>query len=376
MKVARHDSRVTSHPFARQWRALLAAACLGLLPGCANLTYYMQSVSGQLDIWRRERPIAEILRDPAASDTLKRKLETVLEIRDYASRELALPDNASYRQYADLGRPYVVWNVFAADELSVQPLQWCFFMVGCVSYRGYFAKDDAEAFAAETARLGHDVYVGPVPAYSTLGYFTDPVLNTFLHYPDYELARLLFHELSHQVVYVRDDSVFNESFAVTVEEEGIQRWLARTGDPKALAAFQRVQGIRAAFLELVRKCRDELAALYRSDLPADAKRVRKAEILAALDEEYRRVKRDEWAGYAGYDQWFARKPNNAQLASVAIYSQKVPAFQELLRREGGDLPRFYRAAKELAALPKEERETKLRALAPDIIFRMLKEGQK
>ncbi len=355
-----HLSLVTYHALAA--RALVIAA-LVLLAGCSNLGYYVQSVSGQLDIWRRERPIEEMLKDPAASDSLKRKLATVLDIRAYASRELGLPDNRSYRQYADLGRPFVVWNVFATGELSIQPVHWCFFMVGCVSYRGYFAKEDAEAFAAETARLGHDVYVGPVPAYSTLGYFTDPVLNTFIQYPDYELARLLFHELSHQVVYVRDDTIFNESFAVTVEQEGMRRWLARAADERERTAFERAQRIRAQFIALVRKYREELAALYGSELAPAVKRERKAEVLRALDREYRRMKQDEWGGYAGYDAWFARTPNNAQLVSVAIYSQMVPAFQELLRREDGDLPRFYRAAKELAALPKEERQRKLQALA-------------
>ncbi|HZM47250.1 MAG TPA: aminopeptidase [Burkholderiales bacterium] len=354
----------------------VAIVSLALLAGCSNLSYYMQSVGGQLDIWRRERPIEEVLKDPATPEALRRKLATILEIRAYASRELGLPDNRSYRQYADLGRPYVVWNVFATREFSVEPEKWCFLMVGCVSYRGYFAKEDADAFAAETARLDHDVYVGPVPAYSTLGYFTDPVLNTFVHYPDYEIARLLFHELSHQLVYVRDDTVFNESFAVAVEQEGVRRWLGRSGDAQQSAAFERFQGIRTAFMQLVHKHRDELAALYRSDLAPDAMRVRKSEILRALGEEYRSVKERDWGGYAGYDPWFARKPNNAQLASIALYSQMVPAFQELLRREGGDLAMFYRAVKQLAALPKDDREAKLQALAPDIIFRPTKENEK
>ena len=363
-----HLSRITYH-------AVAALAAL-LLTGCSNLSYYVQSVSGQLDIWRRERPIEEILKDPAMPEALRRKLATVLEIRAYASRELGLPDNRSYRQYADLGRPFVVWNVFATAEFSVQPVHWCFLMVGCVSYRGYFAKADADAFAIETARLGHDVYVGPVPAYSTLGYFTDPVLNTFIHYPDYELARLLFHELSHQLVYVRDDTLFNESFAVAVEQEGMRRWLARSGDGQQQVAFERLQRIRAAFLQLVHKHREELAALYRSGAAPDAMRVRKTEILRALEEEYQTVKQRDWGGYSGYDPWFARKPNNAQLASIAIYSQMVPAFQALLRQEDGELPRFYRAVKALAALPKDDRDAKLQALAPDIIFRPTKENGK
>ena len=372
-----HLSPITYHAVAARRYARLAVVCAALLlAGCSNISYYMQSVSGQLDIWRRERPIEEILKDAATPEALRRKLATVLEIRVFASRELGLPDNRSYRQYADLGRPFVVWNVFAAPEFSVQPVHWCFLMVGCVSYRGYFAKADADAFAVETARLGHDVYIGPVPAYSTLGYFTDPVLNTFIHYPDYELARLLFHELSHQLVYVRDDTLFNESFAVAVEQEGVRRWLARSGDAQQQAAFERFQRIRAAFMQLVHRHREELAALYRSGAAPDAMRARKSEILRALDQEYQTVKQRDWGGYAGYDPWFARKPNNAQLASIAIYSQMVPAFQALLRQEEGDLPRFYRAVKALAALPKDDRDAKLQALAPDIIFRTTKENGK
>src|SRR5262245_26976391 len=258
--------------------ARLGLVCvLALAGGCSNFGYYRQSMSGQLDIWRRERAIEDVIKDPATPDTLKRKLATVLEIRAFASRELGLPDNRSYRIYADLERPYVVWNVFASEEFSVQPMQWCFLMAGCVSYRGYFSREDADRFAAIHAGQGYDVYVGPVPAYSTLGYFPDPVLNTFIHYPNAEIARLLFHELSHQVAYVRDDTVFNESFAVAVEQEGVRRWLARFGDAKQLAAFERSQRIRAGFARLVRAHREALAGLYRSGLPADAMRARKAE---------------------------------------------------------------------------------------------------
>jgi predicted aminopeptidase len=349
-----------------RWSLVVATASLLLLNGCANIGYYLQSVSGQLELWRRERPIQDLVEDQATPDPLRRKLKTVLEIRAFASRELGLPDNRSYRLYADLKRPYVVWNVFAAQEFSVQPMQWCFMLVGCVSYRGYFAKEDADRFAAEYAGQGNDVYIGPVPAYSTLGWFPDPVLNTFVHYPDVEIARLIFHELSHQVVYVRDDTVFNESFAVAVEQEGVRRWLGGHGDDAQHTAFERTQRIRAGFVQLVRKYRGQLDALYKTNLAPEAMRARKAEIFKALEHEYESVKKQDWGGFAGYDAWFGRKPNNAQLASVAIYTQMVPAFQALLAREGGDLARFYAAVKELALLPKEERNARLAALAPQV----------
>ena len=343
---------------------LIIAAWVALLAGgCANVGYYFQSVGGQLDIWRRERPVEEVIADPATPAALKERLARVLEIRAFASRELGLPDNASYHRYADLGRPYVVWNVFAAPEFSVQPLQSCFLFAGCVSYRGYFAREDAEQYSAGLSGEGYDVYIGGVAAYSTLGWFADPVLNTFIHYPDTEIARLIFHELAHQVAYARDDTVFNESFAVAVEQEGVRRWLAVGGDAGELRLFDQRRRIRAEFSGLVQNYRERLDALYRTRLAPDSMRDRKRAILAELASEYRSLKAG-WGGFTGYDSWFAGTPNNAQLASVAVYSQQVPAFEALLAREGGSLARFYAAAKDLAALPREERDARMRALVP------------
>ncbi|MCC7485011.1 MAG: aminopeptidase [Burkholderiales bacterium] len=344
---------------ARVVAVIVAASVLG---GCANAGYYLQSIGGQFEIWRRERPIADVIRDPATPEALRARLRTVLGIREFASRELALPDNESYRRYADLARPYAVWNVFATAEFSVDPEQWCFPVAGCVSYRGYFSREGAERFAAELARAGRDVYVGPVPAYSTLGWFADPVLNTFVHYPEAELARLVFHELAHQVIYVRDDTAFNESFAVALEREGVRRWLERGADPANFRAFERTQRMRSDFARLVVRYRGELARLYRSELDATAMRARKREILGALETEYRRSRDGEWGGYAGFDGWFAGRLNNAQLASVVLYDRWVAAFSALLAREGGDLARFYAAARELAALPKAERDGRLAGL--------------
>lgn len=365
LSVVRHFVTASlRHVFAARGSTLLAAACLALLvSGCANVSYYIQSVSGQLDVWRRERPIAEVIADPATTQALKDRLARVLEVRAFASRELGLPDNASYRRYADLGRPFVVWNVFAAPEFSVQPLQSCFLFAGCVSYRGYFAREDAERYSAGLAEQGHDIYIGGVPAYSTLGYFADPVLNTFIHYPEAEIARLIFHELAHQVAYARDDTVFNESFAVAVEQEGVRRWLARSGDAKQREQFERGRRIRAEFASLVQKHRERLDALYRTALAPDAMRGRKREILTELEGEYQSLQAG-WGGYSGHDHWFASKPNNAQLASVVAYSQRVTAFEALLGREGGDLSAFYAAVKSLAALPKDERDVRLAALLP------------
>lgn len=342
----------------------IAVGLVLLAGGCANVGYYLQSVRGQLDIWQRERAIEAVIRDPETPAELRGRLERVVQIRDFASRELRLPDNRSYRRYADLGRPYVVWNVFAAEEFSVEPRKWCFLFAGCVGYRGYFDRAEADNFAADLARQGYDVYVAGVPAYSTLGWFADPVLNTFICFPESEIARLIFHELAHQVMYVRDDTVFNESFAVAVETEGVRRWLEHTGDERGKAEFRKAQQRRADFVALIQDYRAKLEALYRTRIAPEAMRSRKAALFAELEREYERLKA-AWGGFTGYDGWFARKPNNAQIASVAIYTRQLPAFQALLRREGGDLERFYAAARKLAALEKEERDRQLRELAAE-----------
>jgi predicted aminopeptidase len=335
--------------------ALVAALALA---GCVNLPYYLQSVRGQLDIWSRQQDIESVIAKPETAEPLREKLKSVLAVREFASAELALPRNGSYRSYANLERPYVVWNVFATPEFSVRPRKWCFMFAGCVNYRGYFAKTDADEFAGETAQQGYDVFVGGVPAYSLLGYFPDPVLNTFIHYPTPHLARLIFHELAHQVVYVRDDSVFNESFAVTVEQEGIRRWLERYGNDHDRRSYDELTRRRTGFVRLIETYRGRLDALYRTDLAPDAMRARKAELFEELRADYLRLKQD-WGGFAGYDHWFSRPPNNALLASVGIYTKRVPAFQALLAREGGDLQRFYEAARELARLGKAQRTAAL-----------------
>jgi predicted aminopeptidase len=326
--------------------------------GCSQLSYYTQSVRGQLDVWRREAPIEEVIERPATRPELKEKLALALRIREYASRELALPQNDSYRRYADLQRPYIVWNVFAAPEFSVKPVQWCFVMAGCVSYRGYFAKADANAFAANAAQQGHDVRVAGVPAYSTLGWFADPVLNTFVDYPPAELARLVFHELAHQVVYVKDDTVFNESFAVAVEREGLKRWLAAHGSDADRDTQARMRRYRSEFVALVQARRAKLDALYARGGAPDELRAAKRASFAEMRTEYEALKAG-WGGYAGYDRWFEQPPNNALLASVNLYTQRVAAFEALLREHGHDLSKFYAAVKALARMDKSDRDAAL-----------------
>jgi predicted aminopeptidase len=347
----------------RWWLALAAAGALVAAAGCSTFSYYGQAIGGHLEVMNRAAPIPERIADPATSSELRARLERVLAIREFATRELGLPDNGSYRKYADIGRPFVVWNVFAAPEFSVDPRQSCFPVAGCVGYRGYYAQGAAEAFGDGLRKDGFDVFVYGVAAYSTLGWFDDPVLNTFIRYPDADLARLVFHELAHQVVYVKGDTAFNESFAVAVEEEGLRRWMAKHASPAEREAHSASRARRAEFVKLVLRYREQAAKLYREPLADEAKRAAKAKLFADLGAEYGELKAKQWGGFAGYDRFFAGV-NNAHLASVATYEELVPAFRALLAREGGDLTKFFAAVKDLAALPKPERDLALAALAP------------
>jgi len=344
---------------------LLLAGTACLTSGCSTIGYLGQSVGGHLDLMQRARPVDQWLADGSTSAPLKRKLELSQRMRVFAVRELKLPDNASYTRYADIGRPAVVWNVVATPELSLKLKTWCFPVMGCVGYRGYFDKAGAEALAAELRAQGLEVDVYGVPAYSTLGWTNwmggDPLLSTFIGWPDGEVARLVFHELAHQVVYASDDTAFNESFAVAVERIGGNRWLAQEGDAQALRDFETTQQRREEFRALTLRARTTLDALYRqADLDDGAKRQRKAQVMAQLQAEYVRLKTERWAGYAGYDAFIARA-NNAALAVQGAYNDLVPDFERLFDRSDRDFDKFYDAVKRLAALPKDQRHATLRA---------------
>jgi predicted aminopeptidase len=338
-------------------RYVVASVTLLLVSGCTNFGYYLQSIGGQLQLNSARQPVERVIADPATPELLKQRLARASVIRQFASSELHLPDNGSYRSFADIKRPFVVWNVFAAEEFSVEPREWCFPIAGCVSYRGYFSKDAADAYARELRTQGLEVRVGGVPAYSTLGWFDDPLLNTFIQYPEYEVARLIFHELAHQVAYVKGDSEFNESFAVAVENAGVDRWIAQRGDATMQTNAARTRERRAQFAELVIGARDRLARLYLLRIAPAAMRERKAEIFAKLQSDYARLKL-EWGGFSGYDAFF-NGANNAHLASISIYHALLPAMQRLLARQGGDLNAFYAEVRRLAVLPKGERDAAL-----------------
>ena len=324
----------------------------------------MQSVSGHLGLVRAAKPVSDWLQDDAAPEALKQRLALTQRMRDFAVTELKLPDNASYRRYADLKRSAAVWNVVATAELSLTLKTWCFPVVGCVGYRGYFDRAEADLEASELRAQGLEVNVYGVPAYSTLGklpgaLFADPLLNTFLRYPDGELARLIFHELSHQVAYAADDTVFNESFATAVERIGGARWLTQQGSDAARAEHTLFDARRNDFRVLTKRYRDKLEALFLSNASDTEKRVGKAALMAQMRAEHQALKAGAWAGYTGFDAWFANA-NNASLGVMAAYNELVPEFERLFEREGRDFERFYAAVQRLASLPKAQRRAELK----------------
>lgn len=350
---------------ARAATAAIVAAAVAALGGCASYSdgpgYYWQTVVGHLDVVRRARPVDAVLADPSTDPALRARLERAREIRAFASRELGLPANGSYASYTDVGRPFVLWNVFATPELSLRLERWCFPVAGCVAYRGYYDRDAAERFAQGLRARGLEAHVGGVPAYSTLGWFDDPLLSTFIQYPEAELARLVFHELAHQVLYVSGDTTFNESFATAVEEAGVERWLAARADPALERAYREGAMRRREFVALLRRHKDRLNEVFEGPGDDDAKRAGKRRVLDSLQDEYRQLKAS-WGGFAGYDRFFAQPPSNPQLAAVGAYNDLLPAFRSLLAQESGDLKRFYARVRELAALDKPARDERLRAL--------------
>lgn len=335
---------------------------LGLaLSGCTELAYYRQAAAGQWDLLQARRPVAEVLADPATAPNVRQRLETAQALRAFASAELALPDNDSYRSYVDVQRLYVVKNVFAAPELELEPRRWCFPIAGCLSYRGYFDAEAAQHLADALRADGDEVYVADIAAYSTLGWFADPLLNTFIHWPTGRLAELMFHELAHQRLYLADDTAFNEAFATAVGHLGAERWLVQRGSAREQEEYSADDRRRQAFLQIVTASRESLAAVYASDQSDAEKRVEKQRILAELRTRYRELKQ-EWGGYAGYDRWFEQDLNNAKLAGHSTYHRWVPAFIVLYEQGGRDFTTFYQAAEILGRLPPREREARLREL--------------
>ncbi len=306
----------------------------------------------------KRKPIARVIANPATPPELKSRLEAVAQIREFASRRLGLPDHGSYRTYADLGRPYVVWNVVAAPEFSLDPKEWCYPIVGCVAYRGYFVERRARRFADEMRRRGLDATVDGVAAYSTLGHFDDPILNTMIGWNDVELASIIFHELTHQLIYLRNDAEFNEALATMIEEEGVRRWLASLGRERDLERYRAHQERFAQVLELLKRTGAELRTLYASGMDRTRMRREKAAAYRSLCDSYSRL-REQWGGHGPCDAWFDGEINNAQLASIATYYDCVPGFQRELAAVGGDLDAFYVRVRKLAKIGQRQRDALL-----------------
>lgn len=350
------------------WLAVLAA---GVLAGCSNLGYYVQSLSGHMAVVHRARPIDEVLDDAGTAPAVRQRLAEAQHMRRFASEVLKLPDNPSYTHYSDIGRPYVIWNVVAAPELSLQAKTWCFLITGCISYRGYYRKAEALELAEQLQQQGWEVNTYGVPAYSTLGKTNwlggDPILSTFVHYPEGRFAALLFHELAHQVLYVKDDSTFNESFATAVEQLGVALWLQsrkQQGGEAAWRDFQRGSQRRRSFRQLTIRTREQLHAIYTAADSEQHKRSRKADAMRSFRQAYAQWKQRE-NGYSGYDRWVS-EAGNAHFAAMATYDTHVPAFRQMFVQSGEDFEAFYAAVTALSKKPRAERDAFLSALTAGI----------
>jgi len=319
----------------------------------------MQAISGQVEVLRKRRPVTEVIDDEKTDAVLRRRLQMVQEARQFAVDQLLLPENGSYRSYADLGRDYVVWNVFAAPEFSLTPKQWCYPIAGCVAYRGYFAEEKAVKKARKLKKSGFDVFVSGVAAYSTLGRFDDPVLNTMMNWSDSILIETLFHELAHQKLYVSGDSAFNESFATAVAEIGIERWRSDKNVADDPEDVDRTILLLATVRQLVAQARTDLEVIYSSDATVSDMRLQKKATLDKLSEDAQAMID---ASGLPVRNWLAPPLNNARLASAGVYESNLPAFRALLDKCANELGCFYRDSRELADLGFEQRQERLAEL--------------
>ena len=339
---------------------LAAPVLLLSLAGCNSVGYYSQAVGGHLKLMRARQPIVEVLADESTSPELRQKLQTLMEARKFAVTELGLPDNDSYSTFVETGRSAVTWNVVAAEEFSVNAKTWCFPVAGCVSYRGYFDRDDADDYAKRLAEENFDVTVGGASAYSTLGWFDDPILDTMLRGSDTRYVSTLFHELAHQVLYVKDDSDFNEAFASFVEQIGTRKWLVDRGEAERIDAYDLSLQRGEDFVQLLKVTREALQATFGKSIDEQAMRAEKADVFNKMRDDYESLK-ESWGGYSGYDNWFKRDLNNARLVAVSTYRRFVPAFFAMYLEAEEDINRFYDIARIAAELPFHERREHMNA---------------
>ena len=359
----------TQLQFQRLAQCLLIFTAVILISGCSTLNYYSNIIQGHFEIISQQQSIDELLDDPATSDQLRQKLMLAKAARQFASSHLHLPDNDSYKTYADIGRDRVTWNVVAVPALSFTPKTWCYPIAGCVSYKGYYSNEAAKSYQKQLADDNYDTTINGSAAYSTLGWFDDPVMNTMLQWREAHLVGVIFHELAHQQLYIQDDSAFNESFANFVQQEGVRRWYLAAGKQQPITKEIARGKRKKQFLALLKNTRDKLEKLYASELTDEQKYAQKRGHFTELRQQYTSLKTGEWQGYSGYDRWFDRDLNNANLISVSTYHQYIPGFKALLQqsaqsdKDNGDLQVFYAAAEKLSQLPAKERSAKLREMA-------------
>ena len=346
----------------RALRLGLGIVALFSLCGCGTVSFYLQAIGGHMDIMAQREPVAELL-ETTSDGELKQQLTLAMQARDYASEQLGLPDNGSYRSYVDLQRQYVTWNVIATEEFSVQAREWCFPIAGCVPYRGYFSQQAAHQFGARLSEQALDVHVNGATAYSTLGWFDDPLLSTMLQWRETRLVGVIFHELAHQVAWAENDTTFNESFAVFVQREGVRKWLGERGAAAQIDDYERRIRRQREFVSMLLETRETLADLYAGSADPATMRADKKQVFAQMREYYAALKTNDWDNYSGYDYWFDKPLNNARLALAATYNDYVDSFARLFTRAGGDFATFYEHVQALAELPGEQRESKLRELA-------------
>ena len=352
-------------PRSHLFRILGCFLLILFLNGCESIQYYGQAAHGQLEILIKREPIKELVEQEDIDDQIKQQLQLVLDVREFAQNHLSLEVGKQYSTYVDLERPYVVWNVFAAPEFSTNAYEWCYPVIGCAAYRGYFSEEAALKYEEKMKEQGFDTYVGGIAAYSTLGWFNDSILNTFIKRKPNSLASLIFHELAHQRIYAKGDSTFNESFATVVEQHGLEQWLEHQGEePSKDSSPAKMQNYRKDFIQLVLDTREELQMLYDSQLDEQQMRKKKNEAIQTLRAKYKQIKDDQWQGFSGYDHWFNSPINNAKLSTIATYHDLVPELNALLASVNHDLNLFYQECDKLSEMSKDERHKSLKQYLP------------
>lgn len=330
---------------------VISVLCISF-SACTTISYYHQSISGHFKMISKREQIVDIVNDSARDEKLIKQLNLALELRAFASSELKLPENDSYRSYVQLDQPYITWNVFAADKYSISLQQWCFMVVGCVPYRGYFAESEAINFAENLSEQGLDVYVAGAPAYSTLGWFDDPLLSSMIDRGEITTAAYIFHELAHQQFYLKGDGAFNEAFATAVEEIGVRQWLMQR--PQELESYNEWLMQKTIFSQFVKSSREEFELLYQQEYDSEKMLVEKEILIAEMRRKFSNLSAGN-KHISRYTNWMSGPLNNAQLGAISLYRELVPAFHEIYSLCDQDYEKFYVKVESISKMPEEQR---------------------